>query len=114
MADEKKSEGLVTLLNKGARVWDHGFEEKGGKKVARKHLPGTTMTFTAEEAKKLDGYKELVDITKLPGQLDLKKVIAENTKLLDENKRLREQLLALQSKSDESGEDKGRKDRKEK
>lgn len=91
MADDKK-DGSVTLLNRGQRWFDIGV---GADKKPRRHGPGTTMTYSAEEAKRVEGYKDLMDITKLPGSLDAKKLKAENNQLSDENKRLKEQLAAL-------------------
>lgn len=95
---EKEKEGSVTLLNRGQRHFDVGTGTDG---KPRRHSPGTTFTYSADEAKRLSGYRELVDISKLPGQVDTAKLKAENAKLLDENKRLREQLIALQAPKDE-------------
>lgn len=93
MSDNKKSDGAVTLLNRGQRSYDltNGADGK-----ARRHGPGATMTYSAEEAKRMEGYKELVDITKLPGQVDVAALKAENAKLLAENTGLKAQLQALQ------------------
>lgn len=104
MADDKKAEGSVTLLNRGKRSFDLGLDAKG--KSKGRHAPGTTHAYTAEEAKRLEGYKELADISKLPGQVDAKALKAENAKLQDENKRLREQLAALEQAPDPKQKDK--------
>lgn len=97
MAEEKK-EGSVTFLNRGLRHYDLGF--KDGKPC--RHAPGTTMVYTAEEARRAAGYRDLVDITKLPGQVDTGKIKAENAKLQDENSRLRAQLEALTPKTEDA------------
>lgn len=91
--NSKKSDGTVTLLNRGQRSYDLA---NGADGKARRHGPGATMTYSAEEAKRMEGYKELVDITKLPGQVDVTALKAENAKLLAENAGLKAQLEALQ------------------
>lgn len=96
MADEKKSAGgSVTLLNKGQRHYDLGNDASG---QPRRHAPGTTHTYSAEEAARMVTYRDLVDISKLPGQVDVKKLKVDNDKLLSENARLKEQLAALESR----------------
>ena len=89
MSDDKKQEGgSVTFLNRGQRSFDLGN--------GRRHAPGATMAYTLEEAKRMEPYaKELVDITKLPGQVDSAKLKADNAKMLAENAALKAQLEAL-------------------
>lgn len=106
MTEEKRDEGSVTLLNRGLRHFDLGADAKG--KPLGRHSPGATHTYTAEQAKRLEGYKELVDIAKLPGQVDAKKLKEENAKLKDENARLREQLLAHAPKEEKGKPEKGK------
>ncbi len=98
MADEKKG-GMVTLMNRGRRVYDHGFDEK---KKERKHWPGSVMTYTAEEAKKFEGYKDLVDVSKLPGQVDVSAIKADNSSLKSENEKLKAELAALKTEEPKS------------
>jgi len=89
MSDDKKQEGgSVTFLNRGQRSFDLGN--------GRRHAPGATMAYTLDEAKRMEPYaKELVDITKLPGQVDSAKLKADNAGLLSENAALKAQLEAL-------------------
>lgn len=94
----KEVEGTVILLNRGKRHYDIGFDESG---KARRHSPGATMVYTAEEAKRVEAYAELVDISKIPGQVNPKAIKAENAKLVDENASLKAQLEALQNKKSE-------------
>ena len=105
MADEKKSEQkLISLLNRGKRHFD-GLDPEG---KPRRHSPGEVHSYTAEGAKQLEGYKELVDISKLPGSVDASKLADDNKSLNDENARLKAELAALGDKKDE------KKDKKEK
>lgn len=99
MAEDKKDGGSVTLLNRSQRSFDLGLDEKG--KSKGRHAPGTAHTYTAEEAKRLEGYKELMDVSKIPGALDARKLKDENNKLLDENARLKAQLLTLEASAKE-------------
>lgn len=94
MAEEKKSsgDGSVTFLNRGKRHYDLGNDAAG---KPRRVAPGSTVLCSAEDAKRLSIYRDLVDISKLPGQVDARKLKAENEKLADENTRLKAQLLAL-------------------
>lgn len=92
MADEKKSEPkLISLLNRGKRHFD-GLDAEG---KPRRHSPGEVHSYTVEGAKLLDGYKELVDISKLPGSVDASKLADDNKSLNDENARLKAELAAL-------------------
>lgn len=92
MAADKKEDGSITLLNKGLRHFDLGADKEG---KPRRHAPGTTMSYTAEEAKKHSIYKDLIDISKMPGQVDVRKLKADKEALQDENTRLKAQLEAL-------------------
>lgn len=92
MAAEVKVEEGTVFLNKGKRHFDLA-PGKDGK--ARRHAPGTTMAYSAEEAKIHEGYSDLIDVTKVPGQVNVRQVKADNAKLLDENAQLRAQLAAL-------------------
>lgn len=97
MADEKKLEKAeapagTTFLNRGKRHFDIGFHPDG---KAKRHSPGTTMAYTAEEAKRHEGYADLIDISKIPGSIDTKRLASDNAKLLAENLALKEQLEAL-------------------
>lgn len=99
MADTVKiEEGTVVLLNRGRRHYEIGFDAAG---KPRRHAPGTAMSYTLEEAKRVAGYMELVDVAKLPGQVNTKAIQAENAKLADENASLKAQLEALQAKKSE-------------
>lgn len=94
MAQEvKKEDGSVTFLNRGSRTFDLGSDKHGKHK---RHAPNTTMAYTAEEAARHQGYPDLVDISKLPGQVDRKEAEAENKRLASENEELKKQLAALQ------------------
>ena len=91
MADEK-DEAFVTYLNRGKRKFDLGFDENRKPKY---HLPGTTMSYTEEQAKLHEGYADLVDVTKMPGQENARKVRADRDALKKENDELKAQLAAL-------------------
>lgn len=95
MSEAKKEEARVTLMNRGQR----SYEVVSDGKVVR-HSPGTTMSYSAEEAKKMEGYRDLIDITKMPGQVDANKLKADNAKLLADNAALQAQLDALQVTGD--------------
>lgn len=99
MANDKKSDGTVTLLNRSKRHFDLGLGED---KQPRRHAPGTTMAYTAEEAAKMGAYKDLVDISKLPGQVDTGKLKADNAKLAADNAKLQAQLDAMQADKTEA------------
>lgn len=101
MEDKKDGGVTVTLLNRGQRSYEVAGTEPG---KTRRHAPGATMDYTAEEAGKLGMYKELVDITKLPGQIDAAKTKADNAKLLADNAALKAQLEALTPKKEETAE----------
>jgi len=92
MSDDKKQEGgSVTFLNRGQRSFDLGN--------GRRHAPGATMAYTLDEAKRMEPYaKELVDITKLPGQVDSAKLKADNAGLLSENAGGLEEILVFMSR----------------
>ncbi len=99
MADEKKSEGSITFLNKSKRHYDLGLGADG---KPRRHAPGATMTYTPEEAKRMASYSsDLIDITKLPGSVDVRKLKADNAALLSENAELKKQLAAFEPKAEE-------------
>lgn len=110
MADEKKADGrTVALFNKSQRAFDHGLEVGAdGKKSPRRHMPNTSHLYTAEEAAKLSGYKELIDLSKLPGQIDARKLKEDNAKLSDENARLKASLAALQEPKEPKDPKKGK------
>jgi len=94
MADEKKaSDGAVSLLNKSSRKFT---SVKDGKSFD--HMPGRVETYSAEEAKSLAGYKELLDTSKLPGTLNAAALKKENADLAAANKALQAQLDALKPK----------------
>lgn len=96
MAEEKKESNEVVFLNRGQRHYDLNPDAQG---KVRRHSPGTTMLYSAEEAKKAAGYFDLVDISKLPGQVDTNKLKAESAALHNENASLKAQLAALQTSS---------------
>lgn len=102
MSNEKKSDGGVTLLNRGQRAYEIGDGTALGK--VRRHAPGTTMTYSIEEAEKMGQYKELVDISKLPGQVDVGQLKADNAKMLSENAALKAQLESLQLGKEETAD----------
>lgn len=99
MAAEKKSDVSVTLLNRGQRHFDVGVDSDG---KPRRHAPGSTMVYSAEEAKKMQGYRDIVDLSKLPGAVDTRQLQADNAKLLAESIALKAQLEALQPKKKEA------------
>lgn len=105
MSSEKK-DGSVTLLNRGKRHYDFGKDAQGNERVL---APGAMMSFTAEDAAKLSGYKELVDISKLPGQVDTTALKAENQRLQDEKAKLEAQLASLAPAPAEEPKAKGKK-----
>ncbi len=85
----------VTLLNRGKRSYDLG---QGADGQPRRHVPGAMMVYSAEEAARMSGYTELVDISKLPGQIDVSQLKTENVNLQAENAALKAQLEALEPK----------------
>ncbi len=90
-AVEKEEAALpVSLLNKSGRKF---VVTKDGKPFT--HEPGKIVTYSAAEAAKLAGYKELLDTSKIPGALDAAKLKKENADLLAANKALQAQLDAL-------------------
>lgn len=91
---DKKADGSVTLLNRGRRHFDLGKGQNGS---PRRHSPGTTMAYTAEEAGRMAGYQDLVDISKLPGQVNAAKLKSDNDKLTADNEALKARLDALES-----------------
>ena len=93
--DKKAAEGTVTFLNRGKR---HFNLAKGADGSPRRHSPGTTMVYSAAEAEKSRGYSDLVDISKLPGQVDAVKIKADNERLAADNAALKAQLEALAPK----------------
>lgn len=97
---EKVKEGEGTMfLNKGLRRYDLGVDKDG---KARRHDPGATMLYTAEEAKRHEGYSDLIDISKMPASVNAKKLKAENEKLLEEKLALEARIAALEGKSKKS------------
>lgn len=102
MSNEKK-DGNVTLLNRGKRHFDFG---KGADGKVRVLAPGAMLSFSLEEAAKLSGYKELVDISKLPGQVDTEALKADNAKLLAEKKELEAKLASLTPSDTKKGKGK--------
>lgn len=101
--EAKAEDRSVSLFNRGKRTFDLGLESgKDGKKSPRRHAPGESHLYTPSEAAKMSIYKEIVDLSKLPGQLDAKKLKSENEKLADENKKLKDQLASLQPKPKKS------------
>lgn len=105
MGNDKTAEaGGATLINTGKRTYDLGPAESDEKKSPRQHRPGTTFFYSASELVRMAPYvgKELMDITKLPGQVDVRKLKEENARLLDENRRLREQVAALPDGSEKA------------
>lgn len=89
--DKKKDDGVVTLLNRGKRHYDViGLDGK-----PTRHAPGATMTYGKDEAEKLVGYSDLIDITKLPGQVNARALRAENETLKAEKERLEKQIAAM-------------------
>ena len=91
MADEKKT---VTLLNRGLRHFV-GVNAEG---KAIRQAPGTTAVYTEEQVKSL-GYADLVDISKLPGQVDTSKLKSENERLAAEKAALEAKVAALEAAS---------------
>lgn len=99
MAEVKTVEGAtVTLLNKGQRSFDLPFVN--GQPVG-KHAPGTTHTYSAEQAARLAGYPDLIDVTKVPGSVDTRALQSENATLKAEREALKAQLAALTPKTAE-------------
>lgn len=94
MADTKAAD-VTVFLNRGKRHFDLAPGSDG---KPRRHAPGATMAYSAEEAKQHEGYPDLIDISKITNQVGMKEVRAENAKLLDENAKLRAQLAALEPK----------------
>lgn len=93
--EPKIVDGIV-FLNRSKRKFDLGFTaDAKGNKAPRIHMPGATMLYTREEAERMSIYKELIDISKLPGQVDARKLKSENAKLVEENAKLKSQLAAL-------------------
>ena len=95
MAAEKKEVEVTVFLNKGLRHYDLGFGVDG---KPRRHSPGQTMAYTAEEAARHSGYADLVDVAKMPGVVDVKQLKSENAQLADQNAKLKAQLAALEAK----------------
>lgn len=105
--------GTVTLLNKGQRHFDLGYEQLVGedgkpqfyedgkpipdKDKPRKYAPNNTITLPAKEGAKLAAKypKELVDLSKIPGAVDVGALKGEAAKLKAENEALKAQLAAL-------------------
>lgn len=99
--EEKAEARTVSLFNRGPRTFDLGLSVgQDGKASPRRHLPGASHAYTPTEAAKMSTYKDLVDLSKLPGQVDTKKLAGENAKLLAENASLKEQLAALAPKEE--------------
>lgn len=101
MADDKKSDGSVTLLNRSQRYFEIAI---GPDKKPIRHAPGAAMVYSGQEAKLALGYKDLVDLSKMPGAVDSRKLKAENNKLSDENSRLKAELAALSSSKTDAPE----------
>lgn len=99
MAD--KEEKKVTLQNRGVRH----FDLKGGRVS-----PGEMVEVTAEEAKKLAGYRDLVDVSKLPikgaAAAEAAKLKVDNKALADENALLKKQLEDAKKPKDKTEKDK--------
>jgi hypothetical protein len=89
MADEKK-EAPVTLLNRSKRIFD---TIKNGRKF--RHGIGKLATYSAEEAKALVGYPELMDVSKIPGSADKAQLESDNAALKAEKEKLEKELAAL-------------------
>lgn len=94
---EKTEEASTTFLNRGLRIYDLGTGSDG---KPRRHLPGTTMAYTEDEAKQHEGYSDLVDVTKMPGTESARKVKADRDRLANENEALKAQLAALSAPAD--------------
>ena len=87
MAEEHK---FVSVVNNGKRHYDVlGVDGKPAR-----HSPGAVLEYTEESFAKL-GYEDLVDITKLPGQVNLAALKADNAALKAENEKLKADLAAL-------------------
>lgn len=99
--EEKSVDGSATFLNRGKRHYDLA---KGADGQVRRHAPGATMLYSADEVKQMSGYSDLVDISKLPGQVDTGKLKAENARMLAENAALKAQLEALTPAPDAEAE----------
>lgn len=93
MADDKKESATVTLLNRGKRHYD--VIGPDGKQF--RHAPGTTAVYGLEEADKVMGYSDLIDITKMPGQASVRQLKADNETLLKQKAELEAQLASLRA-----------------
>lgn len=101
-SDKKAADGSVTFLNKGKRHYDTIGE--AGEKL--RHAPGATMTYSAEQAARMAQYKDLIDITKLPGQVNAAELRAESARLKADNEALKARLEALEpAKAEEPKEE---------
>lgn len=93
MPKEEKTIGSITFLNRGKRRFHIGFDADKKPVI---HMPGFTMLYTAEQAEAHQGYADLIDISKLPGQVNTKQLESDNKRLLAEKESLEKQLAALQ------------------
>ena len=89
----EKDETVVTLYNKGKRRYLLALDPKTSKPIF--HEAGTSRAYTAKEAAEHEGYPDLIDVTKMPGQEDARKTKADKERLEKENEALRAQLAAL-------------------
>lgn len=105
--------GTITLLNKGARHFDLGYEQLvvDGKlqfrednktpipddTKPRKYAPNGTVTLPLAEGQRLAKMypKELIDLSKLPGAVDVGALKADAAKLKAENEELKAKLASL-------------------
>ena len=104
----------ITLLNKSSRHFDLGYEQLIGEDGTpqfqadgktpipdttkpRKYAPNGTITLPLKDGLKLAKMypKELVDLSKLPGAIDVGALKADAAKLKAENDDLKRQLAAL-------------------
>ena len=104
----------ITLLNKSSRHFDLGYEQLIGEDGTpqfqadgktpipdttkpRKYAPNGTITLPLKDGLKLAKMypKELVDLSKLPGAIDVGALKADAAKLKAENDALKAQLAAL-------------------